>query len=115
AAVALLVLLARPAGAGVVAAHLVPLPHVGLLLGGLLRRGLGLFRRQGVRLGVLEFQLLAGLGLPLAALQLLHLVVAAHFETAQEADGLQLDVVEHGLEEAEGFPLVLLLGILLGV
>src|SRR5690606_39516190 len=112
-AVAVLVLLAAAAGAGIVAADLRLLAHDGAA-------GLGAGERRDLVLGavallpgVLELGLAQlGLGLgPLLGFQRGDLLLAADADPRQQADDLALDVVQHLREQLEGLALVLLLGL----
>src|SRR5690606_41642928 len=74
---------------------------------------LGVFQRGGFV--VTEVHLLSGLSLQLTALHFFDIVVAAHFNTAEVANGVLFHVVDHSLKQLEGFALVFLLGVFLGV
>src|SRR5690606_4698702 len=119
-AVALLVLLARTAGTGVVAADLRPLAVDRRLreagLAGALRR-LGLDRGEATGLGVLELhrtRLRFGL-LALLALERFDLVLAADARAGDHLDDLVLEARQHAFEQFERLALELLLRLLLRV
>src|SRR5690606_3201314 len=114
-AVAVLVLLAAAARAGIVAADL---GHVGLHARGHRLRLPGfLVGTQSTGTGVLELHLLL-LALGLRALGRLHLrdlFLAADAHPRQQGDDVALELVQHLAEQFEALVLVLLLGLLLRI
>src|SRR5690606_23963493 len=115
-AVAVFVLLARAAWAGLVAAN--------LGLGTRRRGGHGnvvlfavlLFRRQRRGVSVLELHALGhGFGFATQAGLFFGRVFATHLNMAEHADGVALDRLQQLLEQGEGLALVFLLGVLLRV
>src|SRR5690606_30892112 len=111
--VALLVLLARATGTGIIAADLgtVTGDRAGWCGCTLLRHGLLLFgifahTRHGV---MLELHALGQfLGLLAQPRFLFGRIFAAYLHMAEDTNGIVLDRVEHLLEQAEGFALVFL-------
>src|SRR5690606_33222199 len=118
-AVAVLVLLAAAAGAGVVAADLGAVADDGALRAAVLVIGLGGFLVGAVAagVGVLELRL-AQPRLDLRTLLCFDrgdLVFAAYAYARQQGHDLALDLVQHLAEQLERFLLVLLLGLLLRI
>src|SRR5690606_19400616 len=116
-AVALLVLLAGTAGAGLVATDLGFATGDGAQARRLHRHlRLGLFRSADAGVcGVLHLQRRVLLRGTLLRFQLRDFLVAADAHARDQRDHLALDVVEHVREQLEGFALELLLGLLLRV
>src|SRR5262245_12020692 len=108
-AVAVLVFLARAAGAGIVATDLLRVPHGRLRLLRFRRLaafGLGLGRAAVLRLHVLHVRPVVGLG---------HVVLGADLDRGQRLHHLELDRLDHRTEELERLALVFLLRILLRI